>query len=174
MNLRKRGYSLMEQKGGAILWQIYKYGKDAEAVANTIVHDYGNPMPKLIGLLRLLRAGRTVSLGTFDSTELRVSGEKYRWDSLEKVPEGYVKESRGEARSIKKFFAGQLDPSQESMLNEVITMAVNEGRFYSKRDAKGAVDYAIKEYIKIKNQEMREDSRVIKKHAIKEVRRQWK
>lgn len=176
MSLRNRGYSLMEQEeGGAILWSIYKYGKGAEAVANSIMHDFGNPLPKLKGVLTLLKSGHKVKVGDLDITQLYVDGKKWDWDKLDKV--SYKKESLeerfGRANDIKKFFAAQLDSSQEAMFNEVVLMAMNEGRFYPKRDAKGAVDYAIKEYIKNKNQEMREDSRVVHKHAVKEVKRQW-
>lgn len=63
----------------------------------------------------------------------------------------------------------RLNQEEEAMLKEVILMAENEGRFYERKDAKGAVKYAISEYIKNKTRSMRESARLIEKIAVKEV-----
>lgn len=70
----------------------------------------------------------------------------------------------------KRFFAEQLDPEQERMLNEVLLVAANEGRFYNR--PKQAVDHAIKEYIRYHTLSMREDAQTIRDHAIQELQRQ--
>ena len=66
----------------------------------------------------------------------------------------------------------ELDPDQERMLNEVVLVAVNEGKFYPNRP-KDAVEYAIKTYIKYRTEAMHEDGRAIREAAIREVHRQW-
>lgn len=68
---------------------------------------------------------------------------------------------------------GGMDPDQERMFDEIVLMAVNEGRFYDKRDAKGAVAQAWKDYQRDKATAMREDFRVIERDAVKEVLAQW-
>lgn len=69
---------------------------------------------------------------------------------------------------------GGMDPDQERMFDEIVLMAVNEGRFYDKRDAKGAVAQAWKDYQRDKATAMREDFRAIERDAAKEVLAQWK
>lgn len=66
-----------------------------------------------------------------------------------------------------------MDPSQEEMFDEIVLMAVNEGSFYPKRDAKGAVAQAWKDYLRFKTEAMREDFRAIAATAAKEVLKQW-
>lgn len=63
---------------------------------------------------------------------------------------------------------------QERMSDEVFQYASNEGRFYKNKDAKGAVAWAIREYVKYKNREMREDGNVIQKHVVKALASYWR
>lgn len=69
--------------------------------------------------------------------------------------------------------AVHLDPDQERMFNEIKMMAENEGRFYQKKDAKGAVEFAWREYQKNKARDMRDDFRKIKNHLVKTLADQW-
>lgn len=66
-----------------------------------------------------------------------------------------------------------LDPQQERMLDEIVLMAVNDGRYYPSQPAI-SVGMALKEYSKIKLREMEEDAQIIRRHAVREVQRQWR
>jgi hypothetical protein len=67
-----------------------------------------------------------------------------------------------------------LDTDQEEMFSQVLMTAENEGRFYAKKDAKGAVDFAIKDYISRKLDDMKHDGQKIRSHAIKELVASWR
>jgi len=65
------------------------------------------------------------------------------------------------------------DTDQERLLDAIVLAAENEGRFYDKRDAKGAVDAAWKTHRKATIEDFDHDFNAIKKEAIKQVRKSW-
>jgi hypothetical protein len=67
-----------------------------------------------------------------------------------------------------------LDSSEQEMFDEALMYAQQEGRFINKRDAKGAADHAIREFVKYKNQSMREDAPAVKKAIIAALKAEWK
>ena len=54
-------------------------------LANVILTSHQNPARKLRGLVRLLEAGRQVTLGSFSIDTLLLDGELIAWKSLETV-----------------------------------------------------------------------------------------
>jgi hypothetical protein len=70
-------------------------------------------------------------------------------------------------------YEGHMDPDQERLFNNLHMRATNEGRFYNRRDAKGAVDFAFREYQKDRDRADREDFRIIKDRLEKAILEYW-
>ena len=68
----------------------------------------------------------------------------------------------------------RLDADQERMFDALKMIAENEGRFYAKRDAKGAVDFAWRQWQKDESRRNREDFSVVKPALVKALADQWK
>jgi hypothetical protein len=58
-------------------------GKDASFLANVILHHHQQPMKKLRGLAKLLRAGHGVQTAQFSLNVLVIDGERAEWSRLE-------------------------------------------------------------------------------------------
>ncbi len=54
-------------------------------IANVIANWHRKPFAKLVGLVALLRAGRTVRIADFDMDSLVIDGERADWSALERV-----------------------------------------------------------------------------------------
>ena len=68
----------------------------------------------------------------------------------------------------------EMSPDQEDLLKTIVMVAENEGKFYKTKDAKGAVDYAIKAHIKQAMDDLKHDLGAIRGAAAKEVAAGWK
>jgi len=64
-----------------------------------------------------------------------------------------------------------IDPD---MRDAVLTIAQNERKFYDKRDAQGAVDFAIKEYIKNKIDDLKTDLESARGELTRALANYWK
>jgi hypothetical protein len=62
---------------------------------------------------------------------------------------------------------------EERIEDELFMTASNEGRFYQKKDAKGAVEYAAKVMEKNYAADLRETLKAIKPKVIKELKKRW-
>ena len=96
---------------------------------------------------------------------------KYVWDAAYKLVSRVGADVWGWTGGLGAH-APDFDPSQERMFDEVVLMAVNEGRFYP-RNPKKAGEWALREYIRLKMEEMREDAKIIRAAVVREVQRQW-
>ena len=67
----------------------------------------------------------------------------------------------------------QLDDDELVLFNRIVLSAVNDGRFYKKRDAQGAVKAATKIVLDALVRELRSNSQAVQKLAAQEVRRRW-
>jgi hypothetical protein len=105
--------------------------------------------------------------GTQSTDEVNAMARPRSWDMTDR----YAQARRGGRTAA---IDTGLNDDEREMLNQVVMTAENEGRFYQKRDAKGAVDYAIKEVLKFKISDLREDAKHIRNIAIKEVQQGWK
>ena len=67
--------------------EAYREAKDLGAgfIANVIVNWHRRPFRKLIGLIALLRAGRTVRIAEFDMDLLVIAGERAEWSALDRA-----------------------------------------------------------------------------------------
>lgn len=68
----------------------------------------------------------------------------------------------------------EMDADQEHLYNELFSYASNYGDFYRKKDAKGAVEYAFKEYMRTLDGTTRADFKVIKAKLVKDLAKRWK
>lgn len=68
----------------------------------------------------------------------------------------------------------EMDADQEHLYNELFSYASNYGDFYRKKDAKGAVEYAFKEYMRTLDGTTRADFKVIKSKLVKDLAKRWK
>lgn len=62
----------------------------------------------------------------------------------------------------------------DDVKNAILMIARNDAKFYRTKDAKGAVKYAIKEYVKAKVEELKDEIDDVKGEMIKELGRYWK
>lgn len=67
----------------------------------------------------------------------------------------------------------EMDADQERLYDDLMLRAENEGGFYRKRDAKGAVEYSFNEYLKDIRIRAREDYSVVKAKLIKDLSKRW-
>lgn len=82
--------------------------------------------------------------------------------------------SEAEARARKAtFWAHHFDPDDETLADDLLLRASNEGRFYRNKDAKGAVDFAWGEYVRDRNRLERESFRIVKPHVIRALQKSW-
>jgi len=63
---------------------------------------------------------------------------------------------------------------EERIEDELMTTASNEGRFYQKKDAKGAVEYAATVMMKNYAADLRATLKAIKPKVTKELKKRWK
>ena len=68
----------------------------------------------------------------------------------------------------------KLREGAEDDSDDVMTIAKNEQKFYAKRDAKGAIEYAIKEHIKDITQDILDDLTRMKSMMIRDLQDYWK
>lgn len=66
-----------------------------------------------------------------------------------------------------------MDADQERLYDDLMLRAENEGSFYRKKDAKGAVEYSFKEYLRDIRVRAREDYSVVKAQLIKDLAKRW-
>lgn len=71
-------------------------------------------------------------------------------------------------------FARQLDPDQERMFNDLLMRAENEGAYYAKKDATGAVKQSMRGYATDHTRDMRHDGKVVMPMVVKALEAQWK
>ena len=80
---------MTEQKPIGKLTKVdaYREAKERGAgfIANVIVNWHRRPFRKLIGLIALLRAGRTVRIADFDMDSLVIAGERTDWSALDRA-----------------------------------------------------------------------------------------
>lgn len=84
-----------------------------------------------------------------------------------------LRASAGGEKRLEEASPAGLSDSELELFNRVVLSAVNEGRFYKTRDAKGAVKAATKSVLDTQMDELKDDARAVEKLAIKEVKRQW-
>ena len=68
----------------------------------------------------------------------------------------------------------EMSSDQEDLLKTIVMAAENEGDFYKKKDAKGAVAKVIKEHKKRVADDLDYDLKAIEKKAVKEIAAGWR
>jgi hypothetical protein len=134
-------------KTGAKVGEFGKFATQAEALAQAQV--IANAMPLAPGVKVVVERVR----GGSTKAKRRTNARKTRRNGFN--------ESR------------DLDPQQQEIMHEVVLTAENDGRFYDVRDYSGAVDAAIRELRRNEEERIREDAKVIRPLAIKELRSRW-
>jgi len=68
----------------------------------------------------------------------------------------------------------EMDADQERLYDALFLSASNEGDFYRKKDAKGAVEKAFRDYMRSRELDLRHDFKTIKAKLVKDLARRWK
>jgi len=69
--------------------------------------------------------------------------------------------------------AYSFDPDQERLYNHIVLNAVNQGRYYPKKDVRGAVDQATREEVANAIGALHEDAKIIVKSAVSRLEKRW-
>ena len=68
----------------------------------------------------------------------------------------------------------ELDADQERLYDALFLSASNEGSFYRKKDAKGAVEKAFRDYMSSREDDLKHDFKTIKSALVKALAKRWK
>lgn len=78
------------------------------------------------------------------------------------------------SREIREFFASQLDPAQEELLDEIVLVAENDGRAYEdNKNAKRAVTTVLREHTSNETRRIREDFDVVRPFVTAHLSKSW-
>lgn len=76
-------------------------------------------------------------------------------------------------KQAKNPYSNRLDSDQERLFELVMMVAENEGTFYQRMDAKGAVQAAVHEVRKVKSRDLAHDLKVVEPLVVKHLTSQW-
>ena len=97
--------------------------------------------------------------------------QKKKSDTTIKMLQKKKEMEKPKMESVNEVYTTNLDPEVE---DAILVIAKNERKFYDKRDAKGAIEYAIKEHVKGVIENLNADLRAAKNDLVRQLASYWK